>query len=161
MLGSSTYWAIVAKATSVCFPIVTAWLPPIFRISFTFCTFAFTLLHLAFACIDVLIMGGGLHLVLFAPVTICVILSCSSLNFTSIGNSETLTESMTHHSKTCSKPELPTRQTSTQAQNRSQILRSASQVDFAMRSCLLDRHCTMFPPFLFSEVIPWYTISPC
>ena len=31
---------------------------------------------------------------------------------------------------------------------------SASQVDLAMRSCLLDRHRTRLPPFFWFEVIP-------
>ena len=42
-----------------------------------------------------------------------------------------------------------------------EAINSASQVDLAIRSCLLDRHWTRLPPFFWFEVIPWYTTSPC
>ena len=36
-----------------------------------------------------------------------------------------------------------------------EAINSASQVDLAIRYCLLDRHWTRLPPFLWCEVIPW------
>ena len=42
-----------------------------------------------------------------------------------------------------------------------EAVNSASQMDLAIRSRLLERHWTRLPPFFLSEVIPWYTISPC
>ena len=37
-----------------------------------------------------------------------------------------------------------------------EAISSASQVDLAIRSCLLDRHWTTLPPLFWLEVIPWY-----
>ena len=78
---------IVALAASTWPPIVTAWLSPILHI-------CLCLLHLhPFLSGPLMysLQAVGFIWAYFAPVTICVILSCSSLSFTSMRNSESMT----------------------------------------------------------------------